>query len=488
MPSLRGFAVDRGEKSGPRLSGTLPSFDQNPQLIYLYLQGNELQGKIPNSFLSSSNNARFVGLSSNLLTGEVPSELGFLSLLDIALDDNEIVGFPDSFCDKGDWMAGAVRDYGCEAILCPPGTSSPRGRAMNKTTECQACADPVSASFYGSTSCDEAMSEREILVNLYNGLEGDNWYRNDFWLTNSDICDWYGIACANGKVIEINLRGNNLRGLPPPDIFHLRELQILWLYSNPITFSFENIGRAHKLQDLRLDATKLHSLHGIGAATSLVSFDARFTDIKGAFPEEILRMTNLRVLSLGHNSLTGTLPKSFEDLRYLLSLRLNSNRFSGSVPGFDGAHFLKHIDLSDNQLTGALSKRFLSKISEETPVSLRLSNNQLTGVIPEEFDRFGRMSLYLSANRILGMPLILCDNSEWNGGDVGSFGCDGILCKPGTYNPLGRQIPGLDCLDCASAVYYGETSCRLSSAASERGALRSLLGGALSLSALMVIA
>jgi hypothetical protein len=296
-------------------------------------------------------------------------------------------------------------------------------------------------------------------VNLYNTLNGDSWYRNDFWLTNSDHCNWYGIGCQDGKVIEINLRGNNLQGLPSPDIFFLQELQILWLYSNPITFSFENIGRARKLRDLRLDSTKLHSLHGIGSATSLVSFDARFTEIRGPLSEEILQLSNLRILSLGHNHMTGTLPKSFSNLRYLLSIQLNSNRFSGTIPPFDDMYFLNHIDLSDNALTGSLSKKFLGLVSGNTSVTLRLSQNQLTGVIPEEFDRFRQMDLFLARNKILGVPLTLCDNSEWNDGDVGSFACDSILCKPGSYNPLGRRRPGLECFSCPSAIYYGETDC-----------------------------
>jgi Leucine-rich repeat (LRR) protein len=467
MASLRGLAVDRIEKPGPHLSGSLPSFDQMPQLIYLYLRGNELQGSIPKDFLSSSKFARFIGLSSNRLTGTVPSELEFLSGLDLELYDNEIAGFPDSFCSKLDWNDGAVGTYGCDGFLCPPGTASPNGRAMNKTTECQICPKTHGTYFYGSISCERQLSEREILVSLYNALHGDQWYRNDFWLTKTDICDWYGIACSGSKVVEINLRGNNLRGLPGAELFDLRELRTLWLYSNDISFSFENIGRASKLQELRLDATNLHSLHGISAASSLMSFDARFTDIKGPFPEEILRLKNIRTLSLGHNNLTGTLPKSFGSIKYLLSLRLNSNSFTGPLPSFDDLHFLKQLDLSHNALTGSVSRKFLFKVQDETPLTLRLSHNQLTGVIPEDFDRFRKTSLYLADNRILGMPLTLCDNSQWNDGDVGNFGCDAILCKPGTFNPYGRRVSGMECLECPHAIYYGETSCQATSSANE---------------------
>ncbi len=461
MPTLRGLAIDRGEKSGPSLSGSIPAFDKVPHLVYLYLEGNQLQGSIPNNFLSSSKFARIIDLSSNLLTGSIPSELVFLEGLNLELDGNRIESFPEFICEKTEWMSGAISQYGCAGFLCPPGTSSPIGRSANVSMTCSVCDIPEAAPFYGSRTCDGPASERDILVNLYNDLGGDDWGRSDFWLTNVDICDWYGIACVAGQIVEINLRGNNLRGLPGPDLFFLTQLRVLWLYSNPITFSFENIGRAAKLQDLRLDSTKLHSLHGIGAASSLVSFNAQYTEVKGPFSEDILRLSNLRVLSLGNNGITGTLPKSISSLKYLVSLRLHSNSLTGPMPSFEGVHYLKHLDLSDNLLTGSISKKFLSSAPSEANLVIRLAGNQLTGIIPEEFDRFQSLSLFLSDNKILGMPFTFCDNSEWNEGDVGDFGCDGIMCRPGSYNPLGRRVYGLDCLGCISARYYGATSCEI---------------------------
>lgn len=458
MPSLRGFAANREEKSGPSLYGSIPAFNKVPQLIYLYLEGNQLQGSIPKNFLSSSKSARIIGLSSNLLTGSIPSELGSLEGLNLELDGNQIEGFPETFCEKNNWMSGAISQYGCDGFLCPPGTASPIGRSMNDTTTCLICSIPEAAPFYGSQTCDGSLSERDVLVKLFYDLEGDNWRRNDFWLTNVDVCDWYGIACVGTNIVEINLRGNNLRGLPGSELFFLPELQILWLYSNPITFSFDSIGSATKLQDLRLDATKLHSLHGIGAATSLVSFNAQFTELKGPLPEEILHLSNLRVLSLGNNGITGKLPK-LSSFKFLVSLRLDSNSLTGPIPSFEDVHFLRHIDLSDNLLTGSISKKFLSSIPSESFFGVRLARNQLTGVVPEELDRFTSLSLLLSDNKILGMPFTLCDNAEWNDGDVGAFGCDGVMCRPGSYNSLGRRVSGMDCLECRSARYYGETTC-----------------------------
>jgi Leucine-rich repeat (LRR) protein len=459
MASLQVFSVFRKDKSGPRLSGSLPGFHRVPQLTDLYLQGNELQGTIPKDFLSASLKAALVKLGSNLLTGAVPSELAALTALTLQLEDNQIAAFPEAFCEKRDWMDGAIAAFGCDAFLCPPGSSSPEGRTKDEATTCVTCSQANAAPYYGTTSCDGPPTDRDVLINLYYATGGDSWTRNDFWGSTADVCDWYGIACVSGQVVEINLRANNLVGLPPPDLFYLRGLQILWLYSNPIKFSFENIGSAVSLQDLRLDGTHLHSLHGVGAARSLIALDVRFTDIKGTFPQEILQLTNLRSLSMSGNRLNGNLPSSFAALKFLVSLRLDSNQFSGRLPSFDDMHFTRYLDLSQNALTGALSKNVFGKVTETEQVTLNLAGNQITGVVPEELDRFTDVTMYLRDNRILGLPLLLCDNGDWNGGDVGNFGCDAILCKPGTFNKYGRYRPGSRCSPCSTARYYGLSSC-----------------------------
>eukprot|EP00980_Cylindrotheca_fusiformis_P002863 scaffold674_cov126-Cylindrotheca_fusiformis.AAC.2 len=458
IPSLQWFAAFRIQKPGPRLAGSLPSLNKWPQLNSLLLQGNEIQGTIPSDFLSSSMSVERISLSSNLLTGNVPEDLASITNLALELDGNRISDFPIAFCTKKSARDDTAGALGCAGFLCPPGTANSKGMALNATFPCMNCTGSGRSMFYGATSC--APSQREILMDLYNSLGGQGWHRSDFWGSSADVCNWYGIGCNAGHVVEINLRGNNLVGVPNPDLFYLRELKILWLYSNPMSFSFENIGNAKRLEDLRLDSTKLHSLRGIGAATSLVSFDARFTKIRGPFPQEILSLTNLRSLSLGNNDISGSLPQSFAALKFMSSLSLDSNALSGSIPSFADMHFLRNLDLSNNELTGSISKDIFAHLSTNAEPLVSLTNNQLTGIVPEEIGRFKRFTIYLTGNRILGLPLILCYNDMWNDGDVGEFWCDGIMCKPGTYNDYGRKTPyGPVCRPCSGASYFGANTC-----------------------------
>ncbi len=94
-------------------------------------------------------------------------------------------------------------------------------------------------------------------------------------------------------------------------------------------------------------------------------------------------------------------------------------------------------------------------------LEIDLSNNLLTGVIPSELVRFEHVNLYLQNNYIAGFKEegSICTKQEWNNGEVGRYGCNAILCPPGTYTSSGRQISEKGCQDCQSADFYGTTVC-----------------------------
>lgn len=59
-------------------------------------------------------------------------------------------------------------------------------------------------------------------------LTGDNWIHNDNWMSSQNICSWYGIECSDENAVEsIILSANNLKGVFPPNIFFLPNLQTL---------------------------------------------------------------------------------------------------------------------------------------------------------------------------------------------------------------------------------------------------------------------
>jgi Leucine-rich repeat (LRR) protein len=441
----------------------LPAFDKTPQLETLVIDGNELTGSIPSNFLSSSSGAHFVDLSSNLLTGTVPAGLDTISVLDLRLIGNMISALPSVFCDNSDWMEGDVGKLeSCDAIMCPPHFASPDGRATTAADNQPCATEGGFAPFYGSTSCSPIADEREILTQFYEACNGQDWYRNDYWKSTADICDWYDVGCEDGKVVPINLEANHLTGSPNDGLFDLPNLKVLWLGSNNIDFSFKNIGSARNLMELQLDQIGLESVEGLKAAKSLVSLDLSFNMLQGAFPEELLALENMRVLNLRSNSLNGpTLPPSFAELRFLRHLQLDNNEFRGALPSYSDSTALWNLYLSSNNLEGTIPDNFLGGVPPFAKVLVNLAGNELSGTVPSSLGRLEDLTIYLRENQFTGLSDVLCENTAWMDGEVGSFGCDAILCAPGTSNFLGRQSAEAGkCVKCkAEKGWFGETLC-----------------------------
>ena len=64
------------------------------------------------------------------------------------------------------------------------------------------------------------------------------------------------------------------------------------------------------------------------------------------------------------------------------------------------------------------------------------------------FGRFDDLTLYVRDNKITQLPAALCDadNKSWNQRDVTFFGCDGLMCPPGTASSSALSLlPALVC-------------------------------------------
>ena len=145
------------------------------------------------------------------------------------------------------------------------------------------------------------------------------------------------------------------------------------------------------------------------------------TQLKGPLPEEVGGLNHLRYLSIQNNEadsgkLTGPLP-SFSDLGNLRELHLNGNILTGSIP----ANFLANA------------------ITTEKLVTVGLKNNKLTGELPAELARFKKLQIDVQGNKLNNVAEELCKMKKWNGGLVGTFGCDAILCPRNNFSDEGRR-------------------------------------------------
>jgi len=467
MTALKLFYIRSYRNKGAGITGPLLSFSGLQNLRDLDLGSNTLTGSIPQDFLNgivSSSQKINVILKSNKLTGAIPTELGRFSNLILDLADNKITEIDPSFCSQSSWNDGAVAKFSCQGILCPPGSFNDIGRQSSASDPCVPCTDVKASIYFGAIVCTpvQKKAERVILELLYQLTGGVNWKRNDHWLDhNVDICEWYGVSCSDGATIESLLLGaNNLDGTVPKQIFDLPNLKYLWLYSNPITFSFDSIENAKHLVSMLLNSINLKTLDGIGKAVALLELDVRFNSIQGTLSSELEDLKELTSLSCSNNMLTGRIP-SFSTNRMLNTLRLENNKLTGTLTPFASNADMLALDLSGNLLTGTIPPNFLASCHPSTKVTIDLSRNMLTGTVPGELARLTQATIYLRDNALSAIAPELCQNIDWNEGDVGAYQCNGIMCAPGFFSPgTGRTSKsGAICMSCEQAKYYGASCC-----------------------------
>lgn len=520
------IGINHGDSSalGPGLIGPLPAFEKLNFLYELYLGVNSLTGSIPSNFLdgiAETGAVIKVDLTSNQLTGTIPASLSQFEDMALFVADNQISGIADALCLKSDWMEGDVGQFQCDGILCPVGTYNAFGRKNARATTCETCSTG-SSGYFGSFACmsnteEQEYSERGILEKIYRQMNGDNWLENNNWMDKEQsICTWFGIKCVsndNPSVVSINLENNRLLNDLVTDIFNLPNLQSLNLKKNDIQVSLFGIQNASSLEYLDLSETGLTSLGGISLATGLKALRADGNNIT-TYPDEVVNLINLETLSLGYNHFPQMVVPDLQSLSNLKYLNLQNCGLMGIIPDWVGALSnleylklgenalmgnlptalllltgLKHLDISDQNsnggsLTGSLldfanstqlSEIFLQHNNFQGPipstmlesntnnelVTLDLRYNMLTGEIPSELTRITEMNLYLASNMFTKIAPELC-NTNWNDGNVGTHGCDGILCGSFTFNSYGRAVGNLECMKCDSPFMIsvlGGTTC-----------------------------
>ena len=360
-----------------------------------------------------------------------------------------------------------------------------------------------------------------ILSSFFQTCNGDLWKQNTGWFEDgTHFCSWFGVRCnAEGRMVELDLRNNGLICEVPNYLFYLPKLTSLDLSGNVgVSLKFKSLDPflAADIKRIFFAGTNTTSLDGIVTFRNLETLSASDNKLTGSFPEQLKNLPHLKNLDLSHNFLNGTIPEDIHVLSKLQLLLINNNHFSGTLTsnigkladltqlslefndmegtlpvelmqlvnltllsvndqvmnkgtGFTGpmldfavSPFLLSVDVSNNALTGTIPGSLLKsvKVNFSNLVSVDMSGNRLTGVIPAGLSRFEAIRIFLSDNRIKGIDPILCSKFEWFFGDVGEFGCDGILCPPRSYNIFGRQISTVfPCDPCPSSIFFGATTC-----------------------------
>jgi len=185
------------------------------------------------------------------------------------------------------------------------------------------------------------------------------------------------------KVITLDLGSNELDGTLPDEVALLTDLQFLILDDNPLLSGslVSSIGSLSSLTDF--SARRVGFIgsfpSGLNRLTQLQTFELQGTSgMSGAtLPTELWTLPELNVLSLEGVGITGSIPASPVCPH---EVYLKDNQLVGSIPTLYEGDWsnLEVLDLRNNELTGTIPSG-LSHVWEQSLLVLRLEGNNLVG-------------------------------------------------------------------------------------------------------------
>jgi hypothetical protein len=179
------------------------------------------------------------------------------------------------------------------------------------------------------------------------------------WNSTTPTCQWQGVTCENGRVVELRLPGAGLMGNLPSG--------------------------------------------ALGNLSALRTLSLRYNALTGPLPDDLSRLSELRAIYFQHNSFSGEVPASLFGLKNLVRLDIADNKFTGEIsPDFNKLIRLGTLYLDGNSFTGEIPKLDLPALEQ-----FNVSYNQLNGSIPTKLRKMPKDS-FLGNTGLCGGPLGLC--------------------------------------------------------------------------------
>ncbi|KAG0552050.1 hypothetical protein BDA96_01G475300 [Sorghum bicolor] len=292
-----------------RLAGEIPEFIGDlPNLEVLQLWENNFTGGIPTNLGVAATSLKIVDVSTNKLTGVLPSKLCAGERLEtfIALGNSLFGDIPDG-------LAG-----------CPSLTRIRLGE-----------------NFLNGTIPEKLFT----LPNLTQVELHDNLLSGELRLDGEKVSPSIG---------ELSLFNNRLTGQVPTGIGGLLGLQKLLLAGNRL--SGELPTEVRKLQQLSKADLSGNLISGavpaaIGRCRLLTFLDISSNKLSGSIPPELASLRILNYLNVSHNALEGEIPPAIAGMQSLTAVDFSYNNLSGEVPStgqfayFNGTSFAGNAGL-----------------------------------------------------------------------------------------------------------------------------------------------
>ncbi|KAL6874158.1 hypothetical protein ACP4OV_014240 [Aristida adscensionis] len=372
------------DMSNNQLIGDMPSNMELMSLEELYLSSNQITGQIPTLPL----NLTTLDISLNYLSGPLPSNFGVPNLQILFLYTNHITGhIPRCICNCENLFVIDLANniFEGELPLC-------HGN-RNTMTMLDLSNNSLSGEFPAVLQNFPHLGFLDLARNNFSG-------RLPPW-----IGDFEGL-------LFLRLSHNMFSGNIPTSMTKLMCIQYLDVANNSISGSLpRDLSKLLSMMDKGFCSLGYNMLAKHGASV--------FAEMKG---RQLNYGTSYKVIDMGLinidmslNNLSGELPEDIATLDALVSLNLSWNHLTGKIPNKIGAMWsLESLDLSRNNLSGYIP----ASVSNLTFLGyLDLSYNNLSGKIPSgpQFDSLyaDYPTMYYGNNGLCGAPLIKsCSNKH----------------------------------------------------------------------------
>ncbi|KAL5075444.1 hypothetical protein RYX36_014428 [Vicia faba] len=402
----------------------------------LTLLGLSLSGTLPPQ-LGQLHNLQSLDFSVNNLTGEIPSTFGnLISLENLSLKRNKFIG----------------------EIPIELGN-------LHNLSRLQLSVNNFTGKF--PTSIFFNLSSLVFLSLTQNNLSGELPQNFGNTLPNLTILAlainrFEGVipnSISNSSHLQIiDLANNRFRG-PIPLFNNLKNLTQLRLGNNFLTSTtslnlkfFDSLRNSSQLQILKVNGNNLTGELPNSVAYlsgNLQQFCVSNNQLNGSIPKGINKFQNLTSFAFEQNYFTGELPIELGTLKKLEQLWIYQNRLFGEIPDIFGNFTnLYELEIRNNQFSG----RIPASIGQCKKLSyLDMGMNKLVGVIPMEiFQLSGLTTLYLRGNSLNGSlpPELKMDQLEFMivsdnklSGNIPKIEVNGLKVLQMARNKLSGSIP-----------------------------------------------
>lgn len=213
----------------------------------------------------------------------------------------------------------------------------------------------------------ERQLQRFHLASFYYSTHGDDWDRNDDWLSyDVNECEWfsqhyndtiphyedYPICDEDNNYLVLNLASNNLQGHFPLVRNFIKTLRTYDISNNHLSGSLPSASQP-ALEVFIVSNNKFEGLIvGDGSFDSwglrVIKMDGN--DLYGVHEPLFLLLKSLEVLDISGNNFGGNIPKTAALCKNLTHFAIADNEFEGTIPPeLSALENLQEIDFSGNK-------------------------------------------------------------------------------------------------------------------------------------------